>query len=310
MARRSAASRAKANFDPMKQLQLANAAQKNQAQAPDQDKDKEDSTIVFFHPDLGIGGAERLVVDAAVGLQERGHRVAIFTNHCDPSHCFDECRDGTLDVRVRASGPVPMSLFGRFTILCAVLRHLQLLLFIAFTGELAALRPRAFIVDQLSAGLPLLSWLRPECPILFYCHFPDLLLVRGRESSILKRAYRVPFDALEQWSMSFAESIAVNSEFTKGIVKETWPDMAKKAALRVVYPCVDTGSKEKELRKSVERVLEGDKIVLSINRFERKKNIDLAIHAFAGMPESGRKNVRLVIAGKTTHPTPLDFRSC
>jgi len=55
---------------------------------------KDKDSIVFFHPDLGIGGAERLVVDAAVGLQERGHRVVIFTNHCDPKHCFDECRDG------------------------------------------------------------------------------------------------------------------------------------------------------------------------------------------------------------------------
>lgn len=51
-------------------------------------------TIVFLHPDLGIGGAERLVVDAAVGLQERGHKVVIFTSHCDPAHCFDEARDG------------------------------------------------------------------------------------------------------------------------------------------------------------------------------------------------------------------------
>jgi len=49
---------------------------------------------VFFHPDLGIGGAERLVVDAAVALQSRGHRVTIFTSHCDPRHCFDEARDG------------------------------------------------------------------------------------------------------------------------------------------------------------------------------------------------------------------------
>jgi alpha-1,3/alpha-1,6-mannosyltransferase len=49
---------------------------------------------VFFHPDLGIGGAERLVVDAAVALQERGHKVTIFTSHCDPRHCFDEARDG------------------------------------------------------------------------------------------------------------------------------------------------------------------------------------------------------------------------
>lgn len=56
---------------------------------------REDDCIVFFHPDLGIGGAERLVVDAAVGLQNRGHKVVVFTNHCDPGHCFDECRDGT-----------------------------------------------------------------------------------------------------------------------------------------------------------------------------------------------------------------------
>jgi alpha-1,3/alpha-1,6-mannosyltransferase len=55
---------------------------------------KKTKTIVFLHPDLGIGGAERLVVDAAVGLQKRGHRVVIFTSHCDPAHCFDEARDG------------------------------------------------------------------------------------------------------------------------------------------------------------------------------------------------------------------------
>lgn len=51
-------------------------------------------TVVFLHPDLGIGGAERLVVDAAVGLQNRGYKVVIFTSHCDPKHCFDEARDG------------------------------------------------------------------------------------------------------------------------------------------------------------------------------------------------------------------------
>lgn len=50
--------------------------------------------IAFFHPDLGIGGAERLVIDAAVGLQDIGHKVTIFTSHCDPAHCFDEARDG------------------------------------------------------------------------------------------------------------------------------------------------------------------------------------------------------------------------
>jgi alpha-1,3/alpha-1,6-mannosyltransferase len=50
--------------------------------------------VLFFHPDLGIGGAERLIIDAAVGLQNRGHKVVIFTSHCDPKHCFEEARDG------------------------------------------------------------------------------------------------------------------------------------------------------------------------------------------------------------------------
>ena len=68
--------------------------------------------IAFAHPDLGIGGyssvcprytllkcypggAERLVVDAALGLQKLGHTVDIYTSHHDPSHCFEETRNGT-----------------------------------------------------------------------------------------------------------------------------------------------------------------------------------------------------------------------
>lgn len=57
--------------------------------------------VVFFHPDLGIGGAERLVIDAAVGLQNRGHKVTVFTSYCDPNHCFDEARDGKRPLLLR-----------------------------------------------------------------------------------------------------------------------------------------------------------------------------------------------------------------
>lgn len=56
--------------------------------------DRQKKSIVFVHPDLGIGGAERLVIDAAVGLQSLGHKVTIFTSHCDPTHCFEEAKDG------------------------------------------------------------------------------------------------------------------------------------------------------------------------------------------------------------------------
>lgn len=73
--------------------------------------------VAFIHPDLGIGevqhsvmllrllaepvallllagGAERLIVDAATGLKDLGHEVAIYTSHWDPQRCFKETRDG------------------------------------------------------------------------------------------------------------------------------------------------------------------------------------------------------------------------
>ncbi|KAJ4144340.1 hypothetical protein LMH87_003228 [Akanthomyces muscarius] len=260
---------------------------------------------VFFHPDLGIGGAERLVVDAAVGLQEKGAKVVVYTNHCDPNHCFDECRNGTLDVRVKGSWLVPRSFFGRFTILCAILRQIHLMLHIWITGELEDLSPSIFIVDQLSAGLP---WLRllvsPKTGIVFYCHFPDLLLVQGRHASLLKRLYRIPFDRLEEWSMSFADAVALNSNFTKSVVQLTWPELLEKTTARVIYPCVDTAAKEDELLVGAGDAAppplfpSGDvRVLLSINRFERKKDIGLAIRAFASIPDDERRGVRLVLAG-------------
>lgn len=72
---------------------------------------KKKRNIVFFHPDLGIGGAERLVVDAAVGLQQLGHTVTVFTSHCDPTHCFEEARDGKPTITITA--PHNMLIFGQ-----------------------------------------------------------------------------------------------------------------------------------------------------------------------------------------------------
>lgn len=214
---------------------------------------------------------------------------------------------GTLDVRVHGEWPIPMSIFNRLTIVCAILRHLQLLVQIALSGELKALKPRAFVVDQLSAGLPLLRFIAPDAPILFYCHFPDLLLAQGRQSA-LKRLYRLPFDWIEEWSMGFAQAVAVNSEFTKGVVARTWPRLKEKVDTKVVYPCVDTTVKEDSPSGSDEALLGGNyKVILSINRFERKKDIGLAVKAFAAIPEDLRRGVRLVLAGILTSSCSLVY---
>src|ERR1039457_661140 len=82
---------------------------------------------------------------------------------------------GTLDVRVRGNWLIPASILSRFSILCAILRQLHLILATFFSSEISLMKPNAFVVDQLSAGLPWLAYLYPDTRILFYCHFPDLL---------------------------------------------------------------------------------------------------------------------------------------
>jgi alpha-1,3/alpha-1,6-mannosyltransferase len=198
---------------------------------------------------------------------------------------------------VHGNSVVPTNLLGRFAILCAILRQLHLILHIAlFTRELRDLGPDAFFVDQLSAGLPLLACLSPATPIFFYCHFPDLLLAQGRAASLWKRLYRVPFDRLEEWSMTFADAVAVNSGFTQSIVSQTWPALvAQCKTLHVVYPCIDTSTASSSSVEPLPWTRDG--IILSINRFERKKDVALALRAFALLPPAQRKRAKLILAG-------------
>ncbi|KAL8692594.1 MAG: hypothetical protein Q9218_002410 [Villophora microphyllina] len=261
--------------------------------------------IIFLHPDLGIGGAERLILDVALALQSHGHTITIYTSYRDPTHCFDEARpNGPLDIRVRGNAVFPATLFGRFKILFSILRQLHLLIHICLFGELGRLKPDVFFVDQLSAGIPFLRWWfggeGSETRVLFYCHFPDLLLVQNR-SRWWKRIWRLPFDMLEGWGMQGADKIVVNSGFTKGVVEEVWPSLAGRQKDRVhdigvVYPCVDTTASQSE-EKNREELWQNKEIILSINRFERKKNIALALHAYHNLPPSTRKTARLVLAG-------------
>ncbi|KAL8742083.1 MAG: hypothetical protein Q9190_005380, partial [Brigantiaea leucoxantha] len=57
--------------------------------SPSPSSKKARKRILFLHPDLGIGGAERLVLDAALALQSPAggnHTVQIYTSHLDPTH--------------------------------------------------------------------------------------------------------------------------------------------------------------------------------------------------------------------------------
>ncbi|KAI8825741.1 alpha-1,3/1,6-mannosyltransferase ALG2 [Fimicolochytrium jonesii] len=252
--------------------------------------------IAFIHPDLGIGGAERLVVDAAVGLQSHGHSVKVFTSHHDPSHCFQETRDSTLDVSVIGDW-LPRSILGKAYILFAILRNLLLSASLLTAGLMGRENFDVLVVDQLSISVPLLRF--SGAKILFYCHFPDKLLTK--RESLLKTLYRLPVDMLEELTTKMADKIVVNSKFTANIFRHAFPNI--KSEPDVVYPGIHLKSYRGEVDEKSEGVAElvsDKKTILSINRFERKKNIELAIHAFHALrskEDAQFESLRLVIAG-------------
>ncbi|CAC37504.3 mannosyltransferase complex subunit Alg2 [Schizosaccharomyces pombe] len=228
--------------------------------------------IAFIHPDLGIGGAERLVVDAAVGLQSLGKEVVVFTSHCDKKHCFEEIRDGTIKVKVYGDW-LPSSIFGRLSIFCSSLRQVYLTM-ILLTNYMHF---DAIIVDQLSTCVPFL--LLASQMILFYCHFPDKYL--AKRGGILKKLYRIPFDTVEAESVRLADRIVVNSKFTASVFKKAFPKIRK--PLRIVHPCVDIEAASKPLEFQLPEKILQRKLLISVNRFERKKDIRLAIDAFSAL---------------------------
>lgn len=200
--------------------------------------------ICFVHPDLGIGGAERLVVDAAAGLVRRNHDVVIYTSYHNKEHCFEETRDGTLDVRILGSSIFPSSMLGnRFRALLAYLRNLHL----AATLWAKQEEFDVIVVDQISTSIPILRQLGK---VLFYCHFPDKLLTK--RETLLKSFYRLPIDLAEEWTtgkcfkscllmlLGQAEKIVVNSKFTLGVFENSFPSIKVKPD--VLYPAIFTQS--------------------------------------------------------------------
>ncbi|KAL5564874.1 hypothetical protein UlMin_028038 [Ulmus minor] len=222
--------------------------------------------IAIIHPDLGIGGAERLIVDAAVELASHGHKVHIFTAHHDKNRCFEETVSGTFPVTVYGAF-LPRHIFYRFHALCAYLRCL----FVALCVLLMWPSFDVILADQVSVVIPLLK-LKRSTKVVFYCHFPDLLL--AQHTTLLRRIYRKPIDFVEEITTGMADLIVVNSKFTASTFANTFKHLdARGIRPAVLYPAVnvDQFDEPKHLKLNF----------LSINRFERKKNIDLAISAFA-----------------------------
>mmetsp|Transcript_11684 Transcript_11684/g.17701 ORF Transcript_11684/g.17701 Transcript_11684/m.17701 type:complete len:461 (-) Transcript_11684:88-1470(-) len=244
--------------------------------------------VAVIHLDLGIGGAERLVVNIACAMQDLGHTVQVYTSHHDPNRCFEETKTGgALHGKIYVMGDwIPRQIFGMFTALCAIMR----MFYLAFGVCCSEDRPDIVFIDGVSMPIPILQYF--GIPVLFYCHFPDKLLCTQRKS-FLKRAYRLPIDVLEETTTGCADTILVNSKFTAETFMEEFNVLGRWCEPKVLYPSIEdpsTHNQDKKLstsnRDSVSYIQPYEYVFTSLNRYERKKNVYLAIDSFKLLLES------------------------
>ena len=296
-----------------------------------------DPHVVFIHLDLGIGGAESLVLNLAKATlnisavndgsssiveSKSSSRISIYTTHCSPNHCYDEVKppNGPLFPFVNVCGswiPRKLSFIGG-TALCSALRMLYL------TYRAMKENPKAdvFVIDVLPTGVPyLVNYCNVKAGVLFYCHFPDQLLTRDtvngeqdcsdgsnnnnnnrglmiRLLKQLKRFYRGILDKTEELTMSYSDLIVVNSQFTRTEVEKTFPslflplgndgrgeDETYGERIKVLYPAIESSLSSRERKNFNDHArtsepYEGNGPIVSLNRFERKKNVALLLHAY------------------------------
>ncbi|CAG4955224.1 unnamed protein product [Parnassius apollo] len=254
--------------------------------------------ILFLHPDLGIGGAERLVLDAALAFKSKGHEVAFYTNHHDPTHCFAETRNGTFPVTVVGDW-IPRSIFGRFKAACAYVRMVYAAVYLAWY-VIPVEEPTLIFCDLISLCIPFLKMARGPFRVVFYCHHPDKLLTS--EGGFFKKIYRAPLNWLEELTTARADKVLVNSKYTARVYQDAFQKI--KDIPDICYPSINTEFFNTTVPKPLKEVVPVglDKFIfLSINRYERKKNLQLALRALEHLKhilsESDWNRVHLIMAG-------------
>ena len=150
------------------------------------------------------------------------------------------------------------------------------------------------IVDQITLPIPLLRLFKYK--VLYYCHFPEALLNDNKPSK-LGKIYRYILDTIEVVCLRFSSLIVFNSNYTRHNVEEVFPSIKKrKSGKYTLYPCMQTPP---ILLDSSVKLPE--KFLLSLNRFETRKCIDIAVKSFASAiknSEQMRKDgVKLILAG-------------
>lgn len=258
--------------------------------------------VAFIHPDLGIGGAERLVLDVAVALKNQNIDSVFITNHFDSTHAFEEFKNEQFPVFVIGDW-IPRSIFGKFQAVFAYIRMLFLAVcYVVFCYYKH--KPDLFFVDQIPMANFILKIFGHK--VIYYCHHPDLLA--SERQNILKKIYRLPIDTLEECGTRLSDIVLVNSKYTASIFYRTF--RTTKQSVEILYPTISCSyleTIENATPKLVSQLLpkvtckKNNVVYLSVNRFHPAKNLELAVQAMAclklTLPTYDWNRIFLIVAG-------------
>lgn len=143
-----------------------------------------------------------------------------------------------------------------------------------------AQHPDIVFCDLVSVCIPFLRL--SVSKVIYYCHHPDQVLTAP--GGFLKSLYRSPLNYFEEVTTGQANKIFVNSIYTSKIFKNTFTGLSINP--EILYPSLHTDFFDSSYIAPLEKTLdmklpEKSVILLSINRYERKKNLGLAIEALA-----------------------------
>ena len=244
--------------------------------------------ILFFIRSLGPGGAERQLVNLAIGLRRRGHKISVVTMYSGgvfedslsvsaiPIHCLDKT--------------------GRWQILSPLMRLQQILK----------------IVDP-----DLLHSYGPETNVLLVMHqflFRRYPLVWGVRVAGLERAFYGRFEKILYWCecrwSRIPDLIICNSEAGKKI---SIRDGFDKSCIRVIQNGIDTDvyRPDRELRNAFRTKMgltPERKVIGIVGRIDPQKDHQTFIEAISLLPKHQKVEVAIICVGFENEQETLALR--
>jgi alpha-1,3/alpha-1,6-mannosyltransferase len=248
--------------------------------------------IALIQPELGPGGSERFVLDAALELKARGHLPAIFTTRFEPALCLEETWGRGLDIRVCPGSFSTGSGQGwrrvrAMALVSAMRRGLR--------------NPDVVVCDAHPAAALAARWLTKAAVIQYYRH-------PGKERSFTASPPATLGDRLdhrlEQISLARAHCILAESHLAVQTFSKTFPDF-RGAPPQTLYPGVDPSAYREQdgMADMPEDPVEAGRIVvLCLDSYTPASNLEEAVEALAvvlkAAPPRLADRLLLVLAGR------------